>query len=167
MHLSREVSGTHEIETWQTPDGGATWTRQAVTSESSVENVRPVAPRGLRSFADDMSLVWMRGDYEHWLSYRTNITTRLLNGGNVPPTAEATFSRRSGAAPLGVRFDGRRSRDPDGSIASWAWRFGDGSAGTGPTPAHTYRAPGRYFVRLTVTDADGDRDTSVSEVVAN
>ena len=167
VHLSREVGGMHEIETWRTPDGGATWTQTAVTSGSSVENVRPVAPRGLRSFADDMSVVWMRGDYEHWLTYRTNITTRLLNGGNVPPSAEAIFSRRSGAAPLAVRFDGRRSRDPDGSIVNWAWRFGDGSTGTGPTPSHTYRSPGRYFAKLTVTDEDGDRDTFVSEVVAN
>ena len=138
-----------------------------MTSESSVENVRPVAPRGLRSFADDMSVVWMRGDYEHWLSYRTNITTRLLNGGNIPPSAEAIFSRRSGTAPLAVRFDGRRSRDQDGSIVNWTWRFGDGSTGTGPTPSHTHRSPGPYFVKLTVTDEDGDSDTFVSEMVAN
>ena len=166
VHLSREVAGAHEIETWRTPDGGATWTQQAVTSESGVENVRPVAPRGLSSFDDDMSLVWMRGDYEHWLSYRTNITTRLLNGGNIPPTAEASLSRRSGTAPLRVNFDGRRSRDADGSIARWGWSFGDGYRGSGPTPSHSYRSPGRYFVKLTVTDEDGDRDAFVTEVVA-
>lgn len=165
VHLSREVAGEHEIETWRTPDGGKTWTRRRVTTESSVENVRPVAPRGLSSFDDDMSVIWMRGDYEHWLSYPTNITTRLLNGGNVPPTAEAGLSRRTGAAPLRVRFDGRRSRDSDGSIAGWSWGFGDGSQASGSTPVHTYGAPGRYFVKLTVTDDDGDRDAFVTEVV--
>lgn len=165
VYLSREVDGMHEVETWRTPDRGATWTRQAVTSGSGVENVRPIAPRGLRSFDDDMSVVWMRGTYEHWLNYRTNITTRLLNGGNIPPVSEARAGPRSGEAPLAVRFDGTRSRDSDGSIAKWSWNFGDGRQGTGRTASHTYRKPGRYFVKLTVTDEAGDRDAFVTEVI--
>jgi hypothetical protein len=33
-------------------------------------------------------------------------------------------------------------------------------------PSHVDRMPGRYFATPTVTDADGDRDTFVIEVVA-
>jgi hypothetical protein len=165
VYLSREVGGMHEVETWRTPDGGTTWRRQAVTSGSSVENVRPISPRGLQAFDDDMSVVWMRGNYDHYLNYKTDITTRLLNGGNIPPIAEAKASPRTGQAPLSVRFDGTGSRDSDGSIADWAWDFGDGAQGSGSASSHTYGSPGRYFVKLTVTDDAGDKDVFVTEVV--
>ena len=165
VYLSREVGGVHEVETWRTPNGGTTWSRQAVTSRSPTENVRPISPRGLRSFASDMSVVWMRGRYDHWVTYRTDITTRLLSGGNLPPIAEASASPRSGGAPLRVQFDGRASRDPDGSALRFHWNFGDGTRGTGRAPAHTYRSRGRYFVTLTVTDPAGARDAFVNEVV--
>jgi len=165
VYLSREVSGMHEVETWRTPDRGRTWTRRAVTSGSSTENVRPISPRGLVSFGDDMSVVWMRGDYKAFVDYQTDITTRLLNGGNIPPTAGATISPRRGQAPLSVRFGGSPSTDPDGSIVRWSWAFGDGSRATGGAVSHTFSSPGRYFVKLTVTDDLGDKDVFVTEVV--
>ena len=40
---------------------------------------------------------------------------------------------------LACSFDGSASSDPDGSIATYAWDFGDGTAGAGPRPAHVYR----------------------------
>jgi len=166
VYLSRESNGMHEVETWRTPDGGASWRKSAVTSGSSTKNVRPISPRGLLAFDDDMSVVWMRGRYESFVAYRTDITTRLLNGGNVPPIAEAKASPRYGDAPLSVRFDGRGSRDSDGVLASQRWDFGDGTRGSGPTPSHRYSERGRYFVTLTVTDDDGDQDRFVIEVIA-
>ncbi len=126
VYLSREVNGIHEVETWRTPNGGGSWRRQAVTSGSSTENVRPISPRGLRSFDDDMSVVWMGGNYKHYVAYQTDITTRLLNGANLPPTAAATVSPRSGRAPLSARFRGGQSKDSDGAIVGWSWNFGDG-----------------------------------------
>jgi PKD repeat protein len=47
------------------------------------------------------------------------------------------------------------STDSDGTIVSSVWDFGDGTSGTGPTPQHTYAAPGTYPVTLTVTDNSG------------
>ena len=167
VYLSREVKGTFEVETWQTSDGGRTWTRKAVTSGSSTQNVRPISPRGLRSFFDDMSVVWMRGAYSHYLNYQTDITTRLLNGGNIPPIAEATKPAPvtgSGAKPRTLRFSGYRSRDPDGRRLAYAWDFGDGARASGKYVSHTYARPGRYYAALTVTDEDGDRDVFVTEV---
>jgi BNR repeat-containing family member/PKD domain len=166
VYLSRQVKGVFEVETWRTSDGGATWTRKSVTSGSSVENVRPVSPRGLLSFADDMSVLWLRGTYVHYVHYSTDITARLMNGGNLPPQAHMKVSPEAGAAPLTAQFDGRRSRDADGRIVRWSWTFGDGSRGTGSTPSHRYASPGRYFVKLTVTDDAGDRDAFVTEVLA-
>ena len=165
VYLSRHTGGTFEVETWTTPDGGQSWRRSAVTSGSQTENVRPVSPRGLRSFGADMSVLWMRGSYEHYVRYKTDVYTLLMNGGNVPPHAEALVGPRQGRAPLAVRFMGGRSRDSDGSIVRWQWHFGDGTAAIGHTVNHTYTRPGRYFPRLTVTDDAGDSDTFVAEVI--
>ena len=50
------------------------------------------------------------------------------------------------------------SSDPDGTIASYAWDFGDGGTATGATASHTYTVAGDYTITLTVTDDDGDTD---------
>ena len=70
----------------------------------------------------------------------------------------AAFS--SAVADLTATLDGSASADPDGTVASYAWDFGDSSpAGTGRTPSHTYAAAGTYQVKLTVTDDKGATGT--------
>ncbi|OIP44969.1 MAG: hypothetical protein AUK28_09025 [Desulfobacterales bacterium CG2_30_60_27] len=64
-------------------------------------------------------------------------------------------SIQTGTAPLVVGFNGSGSSDADGTIASYAWTFGDGSTGSGATPSHTYSAAGSYPVTLKVTDNQG------------
>ena len=81
---------------------------------------------------------------------------------NQPPVASVSASPTSGIAPLAVSFDGTASHDPDGSIASYAWTFGDGASGTGATASHTYTSPGSYTATLTVTD---DRGAAASTTV--
>lgn len=46
-----------------------------------------------------------------------------------------------------------------GSIASWAWDFGDGDLSTLQNPIHIYNAPGTYAVSLIVTTNNGCKDT--------
>ena len=73
---------------------------------------------------------------------------------NQPPTAAATATPTTGMAPLVVSINGGGSVDPDGSIVSYAWTFGDGGNATGATTSHTYAA-GNYTATLTVTDNQG------------
>jgi PKD repeat protein len=54
-----------------------------------------------------------------------------------------------------VAFDGSSSTDPDGTIASYAWDFGDTKTGSGVTTSHAYTTAGTYTVTLTVTDNGG------------
>lgn len=88
---------------------------------------------------------------------QANAAYELLSGGtpppeNEPPAASFTYS----CAELSCNFDGSDSSDPDGSIASYSWNFGDGSAaGSGVAPSHTYSSGGTYSVTLTVTDNEG------------
>lgn len=68
---------------------------------------------------------------------------------NVEPSAE--FSTSCDSAGL-CTFDATQSNDPDGSITSYEWDFGDGNTGSGATVTHTYAADGCYPVTLTITD---------------
>ena len=79
---------------------------------------------------------------------------------NASPTASFTATPVTGAAPLTVQFNAVASSDPDGSIASYAWDFGDGNTATGITATHTYPTTGVYVALLTVTDNEGASDTT-------
>ena len=77
---------------------------------------------------------------------------------NQPPIAKASANTSAGPAPLSVNFSSVDSADPDGSIAGYAWAFGDGQTSTAANPSHTY-AVGSYTARLTVTDNLGVAST--------
>jgi gliding motility-associated-like protein len=47
------------------------------------------------------------------------------------------------------------SQPGQGTITNYAWTFGDGTTGSGPTPEHLYTQPGYYSVGLTVTNSGG------------
>jgi len=88
------------------------------------------------------------------------------NGGNLSPEASFTATPATGDAPLDVRFDAMASRDPDGTIVSYAWDMGDGTMKTGENPRHTFMTAGSYNVRLTVADDGGATDVASRMVVA-
>lgn len=74
---------------------------------------------------------------------------------NTPPNTPPTASFTSSCTDLSCSLNGSASSDPDGSIASYAWTFGDGATGTGVSPTHAYAAAGTYTIGLTVTDNQG------------
>jgi PKD repeat protein len=76
---------------------------------------------------------------------------RFTKAANQIPTADFASS----CAALLCSFDSSAAADPDGSIASYAWTFGDGATSTTANPTHTYAAAGTYNARLTVTDNQG------------
>ncbi len=79
---------------------------------------------------------------------------------NISPTADFSFqcSERS------CEFDATDSQDSDGTIASYAWNFGDSESGSTPTISHTFAADGTYEVTLIVTDNEGATDNIVRDV---
>jgi YVTN family beta-propeller protein len=72
-----------------------------------------------------------------------------------PPVA--SFSDPFSRPGVPVTFNASPSTDPDGSIASYDWAFGDGAQALngGPRPKHAYRKPGTYQATLTLTDNEG------------
>ena len=81
---------------------------------------------------------------------------------NVAPTASFTKT----VSNLSVAVDSAGSSDPDGTIASYGWTWGDTTAGTGKTASHTYPTAGSYQVSLTVTDDRGAKTTTTQTVTA-
>lgn len=68
------------------------------------------------------------------------------------PVASFTFSPQTLTVGETVNFNASASYDPDGTITSYEWNFGDGTNGTGMTANHTYTGAGDHSVTLTVTD---------------
>ena len=80
---------------------------------------------------------------------------------NTPPVAEFTQT----CTALHCDVDASASKDPDGSISSYEWDFGDDTGSvTGRTTQHDYPATGSYVLTLTVTD-NQQATTSTTEVV--
>jgi PKD repeat protein len=78
---------------------------------------------------------------------------------NRAPVAAASASTSAGVAPLAVTFSAAGSSDPDGTLASYQWNFGDGTGSSLASPSHSYAA-GSYSATLTVTDNLGASATS-------
>jgi PKD repeat protein len=82
---------------------------------------------------------------------------------NIDPTADFSFS----CFGLDCDFDGTKSSDSDGSIASYSWDFGDTKSSDVSQPDHVYEQDGTYDVQLTVTDDRGGTASVSKQVVVN
>jgi PKD repeat protein len=83
-------------------------------------------------------------------------TTSAITISNESPMASFTKSAETIKVDEIISFDASESFDPDGSIASYSWDFGDGNTATGLTAENTYMEQGTYIVTLIVTDNTGD-----------
>jgi len=92
----------------------------------------------------------------------SNHRIRLIQ--NPHPTASFETTPASGESPLAVTFDASGSSDSNGSIASYEWEFGDGRTASDRTVTHTYRTPGWFIAKLTVTDELG-ADASTTKII--
>ena len=93
----------------------------------------------------------------------TRVLTVRVEAGNIPPVADFSYSPLSPQAGEVVSFTDR-SYDPDGSIVSWCWDFGDGTTSSDRNPTHVYTSPGTYTVTLTVRD-DRGAERSMSKTI--
>jgi glucose/arabinose dehydrogenase len=115
-------------------------------------------PVDLESGPDgDLFYVSLNGGTVHRITY---------SAANQPPVAVARATPTYGATPLTVDLDGTGSTDPEGDDMTYEWDFtGDGTVdATGATATHTYEEAGEFEATLTVTDAQGARDTDTVEI---
>ncbi|NEK85474.1 PKD domain-containing protein [Blastococcus saxobsidens] len=90
------------------------------------------------------------------------IAAHAAGGGIAVPVANMPPTARISATPTGLTaaLDARASADSDGTVASYAWDFGNGQKGSGATATHTYATAGSYVVTLAVTDDKGATTTA-------
>jgi PKD repeat protein len=79
---------------------------------------------------------------------------------NQSPVAIASANPDHGSAPLTVQFSSDGSYDPDGTISTYAWDFGDGGTSSESNPSYTYQSAGTYQAVVTVTDDAGATDSA-------
>lgn len=72
--------------------------------------------------------------------------------GDLPPNAVVTVRPLSGNTVLACSAG---SRDPDGFLLTWHYKFSDGADFFTPAAVHTLSSPGSYSVGLTVMDQFG------------
>ncbi len=110
------------------------------------------------------------GTYEASLTVRdgdgaTDTTVRNVTvepvAVNAPPIA--SFSAEA-SGPRTLRFTASGSTDPDGTVRTYRWQFGDGTTGSGDAVTHTYTESGAPSVTLEVVDDDGATNATTRAV---
>ena len=88
----------------------------------------------------------------------TGSTTQTVTPGNAVPNAAFSVSCQQ----LACSFDGSASSDSDGSIAAFAWNFGDGQSAAGPTTTHAYAGAGHTATLTEASPIEAGRVQPVS-----
>lgn len=87
---------------------------------------------------------------------------------NTAPAAVIAANATSVFVDEVITFLGTASSDPDGSIASYNWTFGDSATvSTGSTQTYSYDFAGTYTVTLVVTDNEGATGTDTETITVS
>ncbi len=100
------------------------------------------------------------------LNTTETVTITVNEKANASPVAKVSATPQSGTLPLAVSFKGITSSD-DKAITAYAWNFKDGTTSTTANPVHTFTKAGSYDAQLTVTDAEGLKNTANITVTVN
>lgn len=79
---------------------------------------------------------------------------------NRAPVTKITVAPQTGAPNTTYTFNALLTNDPDGTVISYKWDFGDGKKGNGPIVTHKFGRVGTFEVTLTVVDNDDATGTA-------
>ncbi len=135
--------------------GGASINMAVLQSDARTVLLNTSALAVNQSYSLTVNNVRDRAAGPSMLAANSRLTFALAAPGtNLPPLARLEVDLDTLNAPGTANFGGAASSDPDGTIASWFWDFGDGVSANTASAAHTFAA-GVYAVTLTVTDNGG------------
>lgn len=140
-----DADGTISSYSWDWGDGTAVGTT-ANASHTYANNVAPGAKTVTLTVRDNNN--------------QPTSVSITVNVANQVPTATITAPANNASVTRGVAVNfTATASDPDGTISSYLWDWGDGTAnGSGASASHTFAnsvAPGAKVVMLTVTDNTG------------
>ena len=141
------------------PDGEIVFYKWAFPPDTSIIN--EIAPT--HSFNKEgtykVNLVIIDNDGS---SNSLNKTVVIRSSSNRPPVA-IIKEYYKGYAGKAINFNGSESYDLDnGDKVTYRWDFGDGFEGGIMSVNHVYKKKGNYTIKLTVTDSEGESDSSVT-----
>jgi YD repeat-containing protein len=112
---------------------------------------------------NDSSVSAANGSLQGGATYSTDVPA---SGGAQVPVAVANgpYTVQLGQT---VTFSSSGSFDPDGTISSYHWNFGDGASANLQNPSHVYQTSGSFTATLTVTDNAGLRASTTATVTIN
>src|SRR3989441_271001 len=146
-------------------DGQKLYEGGVMTGDTATENVN-VSIAGVQSLRLQIVAVDSTADdHADWANPRVTCADRPPP--NQPPQARFTTTRSLVAPWEIVAFDAESSTDPDGTIVSYAWDFGDGFTTNGVLVRHVYVHSGRFLVVLTVVDNSHTPATASSELTVD
>lgn len=98
---------------------------------------------------------YARDDTNHWQWSLTPTpgATNTLTPINQPPHL-VLEAPKTGAMGELIMFDASDSIDPEGSLLTFQWDFGDGTTSQFATPSHAFGQTGKFTVHLTAYDKD-------------
>ena len=88
------------------------------------------------------------------VAMRLKKTILELTGVLIPPELTITATPIGGGQPLAVNFTATAT-DPDGTVLSYYWDFGDGKNSINQNASNTYYCPGTFTATCAVIDNDG------------
>lgn len=81
--------------------------------------------------------------------------------GFTQPVANFVANKQSGCAPLTVNFTSTSTGNP----STYLWDFGNGNTSILPNPSASYVNPGKYTVRLTVSNSAGSNQKTITNYI--
>ncbi len=143
------------------PDGGSIQTYEWTASTGGSATGQTV--EGTWNEAQDVTVTLTVTDDEGETASES-VTVSIGGSTNEGPVANLSASATETTVGSAIDFDGSGSSDPDGSISSYQWDFGDGSTASGATVSKSWDSAGDYTVTLTVTDDAGASDSASTTV---
>ncbi len=165
------IAGEWVVSYWADRSTTTAWTLPAgQTSRTSAFGIGPSHASAVASDFGGPQVVGAtpaRTATANVASAKATMWTVVLKRGVVaPPDPNAPVAFFTANCPeLTCTVDGSGSTDADGTIASYAWDFGDGVTGDGVTATHTYATAGQKTISLVVTDNDLKMSTVFSRTV--
>jgi subtilisin family serine protease/PKD repeat protein len=152
---SRESSSTYDLaRAFVSKDGGLSFTQLggplAVTSGMTRVSfdLKPFEGTTIRVRFDFDTVDAVYNTFEGLYVDDVEVTADKV----VTPPLAAPGGPYAGLRRQPIAFDGSGSSSPRGGPLTYAWSFGDGTAGSGLSPTHAYTGAGSFTVSLVVND---------------
>ncbi|GAA59966.1 deseasin MCP-01 [Pseudoalteromonas sp. BSi20652] len=113
------------------------------------------------------------GDWTLHVEDTAGLDTGNINGWSLTFSAIGEVTPQPPQASFDTEIEGLTamftdaSTDANNDITQWSWDFGDGATSSDQNPTHVYAGSGSYNVELTVTDSEGNTNTSMQTVVVS